>query len=121
MADKTTDIPAGNEVLRVLQRIEEHLAALRNGAHPAANRWLTIDEAAEELQLSQDTLERLIASGQLKAAELTTHAGRGFRRRYRVRRDWLDAYLLGTVRSKAQTRRGRRRATKNQPRIDFIE
>jgi excisionase family DNA binding protein len=121
MANETDDILANGEVLRVLQQIEEHLAALRNGAHAAASQWLTIDEVAEELQLSQDTLERLIAPGQLKAAELTTHAGRGFRRRYRIHRDWLDAYLLGTVRSKAQKRRSRRRVTNDRPGIDFIE
>jgi len=38
MADETTDMPAGSEVLRVLQRIEEHLAALRNGGHITASK-----------------------------------------------------------------------------------
>ncbi len=65
-------------------------------------------------------MERLIASGQLPAAELTTYAGRGLRRRYRVRRDWFDAFLLGAVRSRPEPPPKGRRGQTGRSNIDFI-
>jgi len=122
VASKASDNSANGEVLRVLKQIEAHLAVLRDGVPGAARRWLTLDEAADELRLSRDTVERLITSGQLQAAELSTHAGRGLRRRYRIRRDWLEAYLLDTVRVKTRPGRTRqsRRASNGRVPIDFI-
>jgi excisionase family DNA binding protein len=120
MADESTDIPAGSEVLRVLLRIEEHLAALRNGAHAATSQWLTIDEVAEELRLSRETVERLIAAGRLRAAELTTQAGRGVRRRHRIRRDWMEAFLIESAQPSQKSARKCRRPRASRTRIDFI-
>jgi excisionase family DNA binding protein len=120
MADEANDILTSDEVLRVLRQIEEHLAALRNGAHSAASQWLTIDEVAEELRLSRDTIERLVAAGKLRAAEVTTRAGRGARRRYRVRRDWIDAFLANSAHPSHIPVRENRRPRQLRPRTDFI-
>jgi excisionase family DNA binding protein len=120
MADEANDILTSEKVLRVLQQIEEHLAALRNGNHGSASKWLTIGEVAGELRLSRDTVERLIAAGKLRAAEVTTRAGRGARRRYRVRRDWIDAFLDGSVRSPHIPVRETCRPRQLRPRTDFI-
>jgi excisionase family DNA binding protein len=120
MPDEANDIPASQEVLRVLRQIEEHLAALRNGAHNAASQWLTIDEVAKELRLSRDTVERLIAVGKLRAAEVSTSAGQGARHRYRVRRDWIDEFLDGSVRPSHKAVRDHPRSGRLRSRVDFI-
>ena len=116
------DIHLGGDVRRLLRRIEERLASIRDGGSAGGRQWLAVHDVAEELQISRDTVFRLITSGQLKAAELTTQSGHGFRRRYRVHREWLDAYMLGTVRDRSRSDRSRRgrRASKGGPRIDFI-
>jgi excisionase family DNA binding protein len=120
MPDEENDIPTSKEMLRVLRQIEEHLAALRNGAHNAASQWLTIDEVAEELRLSRDTIERLIMAGKLRAVEVSTSAGRGARRRYRVRRDWIGAFLSASVRPPQKPAREHRRPPASRTKIDFI-
>jgi excisionase family DNA binding protein len=84
-------------VARTLQKIEEHLAALRDGYAKASRDWLTVQEAADELRVSRDTIERLIGSGKLRAAEVATRMGTGLRHRYRIRREWLDEYLLAST------------------------
>lgn len=121
MSDEANDNLASKEVLQVLRQIEEHLAALRNGAHGATSEWLTIGEVAEELRLSRDTIERLIAAGRLRAAEVTTEAGRGARHRYRIRRDWIDAFLADSVRPTQKPVRPNRRPPVLRSRIDFID
>jgi excisionase family DNA binding protein len=120
MADKANDILTSEKVLGVLRQIEEHLEALRNGDHRAASRWLTIGEVAKELRLSRDTVERLIAAGKLRAAEVTTRAGRGTRHRYRVRRDWIDAFLANSAHPSHIPVRENRRPRQLRPRTDFI-
>lgn len=114
------DNPESGELLRVLQRIEAHLTAIRHAVPPPARQWFTVDEVAEELHVSRDTVERLIAGGKLRAAELTTQAGRGARHRYRIRRDWVDAFLTGSVRAPQKPVRENRRSPKLRSRIDFI-
>lgn len=120
MANDAGDNLANGEVLRLLRQIEEHLAALRYGARNAASTWLTIAEVAEELRLSRDTIERLIAAGKLRAAEVRTSAGRGARRRYRVRREWVDAFLADSISPLQRSVRKARRARELRPGIDFI-
>lgn len=69
MADEANGMLASDKVLRMLRQIEAHPAALRNGAHGAESQWLTIAQAAKELQVARDTVERLIAAGKLLATE----------------------------------------------------
>lgn len=110
----------GPDVLRVLEQIEQHLSAIRNGDGKSEREWLTIQDAADELQVSRDTIERLIGSGKLRASEITTNKGIGQRHRYRIRRDWLDQYLLDHVAPrKLDTKRTSPRK-KGNGEIDFI-
>ena len=120
MPDEANNILASKEVLRVLQQIEEHLAALRDGAPAADSQWLTITEVADELRVSRETVERLIAAGRLHAAELTTQAGRGVRRRHRIRRAWMEAFLIESARSSQKSARKCRRRRASRTRVDFI-
>ena len=106
-------------VAEILERIAAHLAALREAQERNTREWLTVEEAANELQVSRDTIERLIGCGKLKAAEIATDESKGFRRRYRIKREWLDAYLsLNIAQSKLATSQiPRQRLDKS---VDFI-
>lgn len=113
--------PTSAEMLHVLQQIEAHLAALRAGTTSARPDWLTIDDVAAELKLSRDSVERLIACGRLKAAEVTGAAGRGRRRRFRVHRDWVGDFLKASVRHRAAAPVSRRGRSVSDATIDFIQ
>lgn len=111
---------AESEVIHALQKIEEHLSAIRDASAQPAREWLTVQDAANELQVSQDTIERLIGVGRLQAAEIATQAARGIRRRFRIRREWLEAYLLSTVRQSQQPEPRIVRRRRRTPLVDFI-
>lgn len=113
--------PTSAEMLHVLQQIEAHLAALRHGSAAPRPDWMTVEEVASELRLSRDSVERLIACGRLQAAEVTGVAGRGRRRRFRVRREWIDDFLKASVKHRAITPTTRRSPTRNGSTIDFIQ
>ena len=81
------------DLTQVLIQIEEHLAALRAERARSLEDWLTVEEVAKALKLSRDTIERLIGTGQLRAAAIETPKGRGKRRRHRVRRDWMEEFM----------------------------
>ena len=109
------------DLAQLLERIEEHLAALRAGNGKSPQEWLTVKEVAEELKVSRDTIERIIASGKLQATAIETPKGRGKRGRYRVRRDWMEDFMMRQVRRRAPTSNGRsRRCRRAKPDIDFI-
>ena len=91
MADKSPE--QTGDLTRVLTQIEEHLAALRAEHARSPEDWLTVEEVAKALKLSRDTVERLIGSGQLRAAAIETPRGRGKRNRHRVRRDWMEEFM----------------------------
>lgn len=118
MRKELPDIPEAIDLLQVLLRIEAHLAAMRPGPAFHSMQWLTVDQVAKELDISRDTVERWVASGRLQAAQLTTSAGSGARRRYRIRRDWLEAFLEKSVRSRVAGDRKRSRALRAK--FDFI-
>ena len=74
-----------------LDAIEEQLEAVRQTqtAHAAETlTWLTIEEAAAYLRVSDRTIRRALAAGDVKAYRV------GGRRDLRFRREDLDAYLL---------------------------
>lgn len=108
------------EVINTLQKIEEHLSAIRDANAHATREWLTVKDAADEIQVSQDTIERLICEGRIQAAEIATEAGRGVRRRFRIRREWLEAFLVSSTR---QAKSPRQRVSSRRRRaalVDFI-
>ncbi|TWT45869.1 Helix-turn-helix domain protein [Phycisphaerae bacterium RAS1] len=121
MNQPTNTTPSNGDLLHVLQQIECHLAALRHGAAAPRPDWMTVEEVANELRLSRDSVERLIACGRLQAAEVTGVAGRGRRRRFRVRREWIDDFLKSSVKHHATTRTTRRSPARNGSTIDFIQ
>jgi excisionase family DNA binding protein len=63
-------------------------ASLRVAPAPPADPWLTLQEAAAEVKLHEETLRLAILSGRLRAARVNGNRGP-----YRIRRSWLDAYL----------------------------
>jgi excisionase family DNA binding protein len=95
---------------------------MREDAAQARSGWLTPNEAAAELKVSRDTIERLVASGQLQAAELNTDKGHGQRHRYRIHRDWLDEFMQHRAKRKASSPEPRRprRAKRNVRYVAFI-
>ena len=111
----------GTEVVRLLEQIEEHLAAMRTERMRPPEVWLTVEEVAQELKLSRDTVERLIGSADLRAASIETPRGQGQKSRYRVRREWLDEFMQS--KTQPETRRSigaspRKRRIRADP--DFI-
>jgi excisionase family DNA binding protein len=60
--------------------------------------YLTIKQVAAELQLSIETIRRLVRSGQLRASALETPPGRAG---YRIRRADLEALLEARARGGA--------------------
>ncbi|MCZ9297005.1 helix-turn-helix domain-containing protein [Corynebacterium yonathiae] len=49
--------------------------------------WLLADEAAEYMRMDRDTVYKYLQRGELE--------GRKVGRKWRVRRDWCDAFLMG--------------------------
>ncbi|HSA29792.1 MAG TPA: excisionase family DNA-binding protein [Phycisphaerae bacterium] len=121
MAKDQHDRASASSLVRVLEQIEEHLAALRTNRPAWHNEWLTVEEAARQMKLSRDTIERLIGSGQLKAAAIDTPRGKGRRRRFRIQREWVDEFMRARVGSSVpivhSLSRRRRRARTDH---DFI-
>ena len=111
---------SGSDAAATLRRIEEHLAAIRQQQEGRSRTWLTVQDVAQELQVSRDTIERLIAFGKLKAAPITTSEGGGIRRMYRIKAEWLEEFLdcLASNTSPGHTTRPRR-ATRIEG-ADFI-
>ena len=120
MKTSIPDTPGSVDLLQVLLRIEAHLAAMRPGGPSPVAQWLTVDQVARELSLSRDTIERWVASGRLQAAELTTSAGCGRRRRYRIRREWLENFLAESVHLHSDGDRKHERRRRLRARVDFI-
>lgn len=109
-----------NGVTGILERIADHLAALRETQGRSIREWLSIQEVADELGVSGDTITRLIGSGKLKATVITTSQGRGCRRRYRIKREWLDAYLLANAVTEQSNLTQAKHRKSNKPTVDFI-
>ncbi|NLX15226.1 MAG: helix-turn-helix domain-containing protein [Phycisphaerales bacterium] len=121
MGDNGDNLNKPTELRDVLEQIEEHLAALRAGRTSPQQEWLTVTEVADELKVSRDTIERLIGSGQMKAASIETPKGRGKRSRYRVRRDWMEDFMLSKANSAPTTpRQNHRRRPRLKSPYDFI-
>ena len=109
------------EIAGTLRRIAEHLAAIRESQRNNSREWLTIANVAEELQVSKDTVERLVAAGHLRAAMLSTPRSRGWRRRYRVHRDWVAEFLLASVSPAPPTKKSVHRSGNHVGAAIFLE
>lgn len=110
----------GSDAAATLRRIEEHLAAIRQQQEGSSRTWLTVEDVAHELQVSRDTVERLIAFGKLKAAPITTSEGSGIRKMYRIKAEWLDGFLLSLVPRNATDYAIRPRRESRSGGTDFI-
>lgn len=70
------------------ERVAGALAAL-HGNGSATTPWLTIEEAAQYLRVSERTLERLLTRGKIRTSTIG--------RRRLLHRDELDAYMRATT------------------------
>lgn len=110
---------ANADVVSALERIEHLLNSIRIASVQPPREWLTIQEVADELRVSRDTIERLVLSGRLKATEISTGNGAGLRHRFRIRRDWINDFLTtGIVDNALMTQPRRKR--QNKTGMDFI-
>lgn len=117
---ENNEIPAAPDVAETLHRIEQHLAALRRIQEAASRDWLTIQDVADGLQISRTTVERLIHSGRLQAAEIKSANGTGQRVRFRIRREWIERFLLTNTRSRGQEPLRKPSYRTNKGAVDFI-
>lgn len=111
---------SGSDAAATLRRIEEHLAAIRQQQEGRSRTWLSVQDVAEELQVSRDTIDRVIGNGKLKAASIATANGSGIRRMYRIKAEWIEEFLLGLVPENATARTTRPRRTPRIEGADFI-
>lgn len=114
------DTPNDQDVTHILHRIEGHLAMMRKAQQMARREWLTVREVALELQVSRDTIERLVASGRLRATRLQTSVASGRRCRYRIRREWIEEFLLDNTKVPDQCRHQPQRRGRCRPAPNFI-
>lgn len=110
-----------DETTKILKKIEGHLAAIRQQQVKRPRAWLAIEDVAEELQVSRDTIERLIAAGKLRAAPMTTSEGDGTRRMYRIKPEWLEEFLNSLAPKKPPSRSSVRRPRSKTGEVDFID
>ena len=59
--------------------------------HPAQSPWLKVRDAAARARCGVKVIYREVNAGRLRAARI------GGRRELRVREDWLDQWLTGSV------------------------
>lgn len=110
----------GSDAAATLRRIEEHLAAIRQQQERRSRTWLTVQDVAQELQVSRDTIERLIAFGKLKAAPITTSESDGRRKMHRIKTAWVEEFLDGLVFDRPSGRTTRSRRVPREEGVDFI-
>ena len=110
----------GSDAAATLRRIEEHLAAIRQQQEGRSRTWLTVQDVAQELQVSRDTIDRLIAFGKLKAAPITTSESNGRRKMHRIKTAWVEEFLDSLVFDRSSGRTTRSRRTTRIEGADFI-
>lgn len=81
--------------------------------------WLTLEEVAQELKVSLDSIKRICATGKLRSAPVETGSGTGKRFARRIQRRWLNEYMCRDVgltdATPPPTRSRRRRPRSNVP------
>ena len=111
---------SGSDAAATLRRIEEHLAAILQQQERRSRTWLTIQEVAQELQVSRDSIDRLIASGKLKAAPIATSESNGRRKMHRIKTAWVEEFLDSLVFNRPSGRSTRSRRVPSEGGVDFI-
>ena len=111
---------SGSDAAATLRRIEGHLAAIRQQQERRSRTWLTVQDVAEELQVSRDTIDRLIAYGKLKAVPITTSESNGRRKMHRIKTAWVEEFLDSLVLDRPSGRTGRSRRAPRIEGADFI-
>jgi excisionase family DNA binding protein len=74
--------------------------------------YLTVPEAAKLLRIGEETVERMIANGELPAVELTGRGTLGGRRLKRIMRESLDAFMKERQTKKVDDKTPRRKRPK---------
>jgi excisionase family DNA binding protein len=112
----------GREIAASLKKIEQHLAAIRDGHQNTPQEWLTVNDVAQRLKVSRDTIERLIAYGQLRAAKLDTERQSKLKHRYRIHKDWVDQFMFSNVKAngRSSNKHDRSRRRHCDSKTDFI-
>lgn len=100
--DKRLDIPAQyskegsncsvcRDLLVYLRLFLEMIDSMRKAQ---TDEWLTVEEVAQKLKLSQSIVYRLIRNGELEAVNLADSGGRIAQKgHYRIKRQTLQAFL----------------------------
>jgi excisionase family DNA binding protein len=120
------DVPIDRLILVRLEHLDELLSTQEwPPAQPETEPeppgpYLTIQEAARLLKVGEDTVERLISSGQLKAAEISGKGKSAGRKIRRIRREAVDELMKATETSHEQSRSPRRRTRRNDSPKDYI-
>ena len=69
-----------------------------------------------------NTIQRLITYGKMKAAEIETPMGKGYKKRYRIHRDWIKEFMFSKITKAApQPQNPLRPNRKFRPKVDFIK
>ena len=85
----------------VFKEIVERLDRLESQIKPEYPTWLSVRQCAEYLSLSESTIRKLVASGNIPYRRLPTGEGGAIR----FNRKQIDLWLLsGDVKPKARTR-----------------
>jgi len=84
-----------------------------------ADEWLSIQQIADWLTVSRDTVERWVNTGQLRAVDVSARPGRG-RPSWRVNRESLDSFLATRANREQPTGKTSRRRKRSNV-IEFIK
>ena len=80
------------------------------GLDPGCDRWLTVQEVADRLHVSRDTVERWIHTSVLRAANVSVSQNNGrYRPLWRVPNEALEEFLSGRFNKPPTTMKRRRR------------
>ena len=123
MDERQKNISLAQQLIDKLAQIERHLHCLRQQGRQSPKEWLTVAQTAKVLQISTDTVQRLIYSRKLKAAVVDTDRIQGNRHRYRIHRDWIREFMAGTINTQTLTPLAQKptRSHRRKGCIDYIK
>ena len=83
--------------------------------------YLTPEQVSEEISMSVATVKRLCASGELKSAQIATGHGKGKRFTHRIKRQWLDDYLMAQARREVDQKRPKLRSRRTSIKKEWVK
>jgi hypothetical protein len=112
------------EGLRNLGRIADALETIAEAVTRRSREYLDPDDVAREMKVSPDTARRLMVSGDIRSARVSTNHGTGKRAMFRTKREWVEEYVARNGQAQPAGRpapRPRRRQQNGGPgEIDFV-